>query len=159
MKIFENLMDVNEAAIRYQMTPQGIKQQIGKKLEEDVDCKKFGNSWVFVRPNLDVIFREKLKENERKPILEKEKEMLVNMGKVFVKKYMERFGKEQTKEMVEELSEKMKEKNEVLYAFLRFTLDAETSIQGNLTYCMDDTFYPESGWLLMSGILQGMNEN
>ena len=53
----------------------------------------------------------------------------------------------------------MKEKNEFLYAFLRFTLDADTVIQWNLTYCIDDTFYPESGWLLMSGSLQGMNEN
>lgn len=158
MNIFENLIDVNTAAIRYKMSAQGIKQQIGNKIEENIDCKKFGNSWVFVKSNLDVIFRERLDDNEHKQLLKPEQNMLKNMGKELMNEYKKKYGEEASKEFINEMNQSVKYKNKFIHKLLDTTLCLNTTIKGDFTYCIMNDYYPENMYYIISGMINELNK-
>lgn len=158
MNIFENLIDVNTAAIRYKMSPQGIKQQIGNKIEENIDCKKFGNSWVFVKSNLDVIFHERLDDNEHKQLLKPEQNMLKNMGKELMNEYKKKYGEEASKEFINEMNQSVKYKNKFIHKLLDTTLYLNMTIKGDSTYFIMDDYYPENMYCIISGMINELNK-
>lgn len=158
MNIFDKLIDVNEASERYGMTPQAIKQHIGGKILEGIDCKKFGNSWVFVKSSLDIIFRDKLLD-AKTPLLDEEKKILQNMGRKLIRDYAKTFGVDKAREFGKTLSENLTKKNDFIHMILEATLDCGTQLASGLTYCINEEFYPESCYQVMIGIVTGLNEN
>lgn len=158
MNIFDKLIDVNEASERYGMTPQAIKQHIGGKILEGIDCKKFGNSWVFVKSSLDIIFRDKLLD-AKTPLLDEEKKILQNMGRKLIKDYAKAFGVDKARKFGKTLSENLTKKNDFIHMILEAALDCKTELANGLTYCINENFYPESCYQVMIGIVTGLNEN
>lgn len=158
MNTFDNLIDINQASERYHMTPQGIKQQIGKKIKENIDCKKFGNSWVFLQSNLDIIFKDKLDRGEHKQLAEAEQEMLLNMGVNLGEDYLNSFGIEKTRLLIESLNNLIKNKNDFINLFFKATLESESTIKGDFTYCIMDDYYPENCWMILTGLLNVINK-
>lgn len=157
MNTFDNLIDINQASERYHMTPQGIKQQIGKKIKENIDCKKFGNSWVFLQSSLDIIFRDKLDKGEHKQLEKTEQEMLINMGINLGKDYLNSFGIEKSREFIELLNNSIKNKNDFINLFLTATLESKSTIKGDFTYCVIDDYYPENCFIILTGLLNVIN--
>ena len=52
------LMSMTEAEDRYKRDKSTIKRAISSgKIKEGVDCKKFGRDWVFVKANMDKIYK------------------------------------------------------------------------------------------------------
>ena len=158
MSIFEKLIDVNEAAERYNMTPQAIKKNIGGKIIEGTDCKKFGNSWVFLKSSLDIIFRDRLRREERK-MLEDESQDLYQIGENFMNKYKKKFGMEKAKEVVLEMNECLhnREKNHFIHIFLEKCLDCNRVDLSDLNYSKLDEYYPDSFYCILFGMNNELN--
>ena len=160
--IFDKLLDINEASKRYDLTPQAIKSAIKTgKIKEDIDCKKFGNSWVFIRTSLDIIFRERLTE-DKKPLTLKEKNMLCDMGKDFIIAYKNKFDYLEAQNLCMDMNNYLhnNDKNSFVHSILEKTLDCEHTIHGELTtYCIDDSYYPESCYCILFGMSVGLNDS
>lgn len=159
MNIFDKLMDINEASERYNLTPNGIKQHIGKKIKEGVDCKKFGNSWVFVKSSLDIVFRDRLKDGY-KPLNREETEMLYKTGEDFMLNYKDKFGKDQARSLCFEMNDYLhnNNKNQFIHTFLEQSLVSDSMNNRGLTYCISDEYYPESCFALLIGMNNGLNK-
>lgn len=159
--IFDKLLDVNEASERYNLTPQAIKSAIKTgKIKEGIDCKKFGNSWVFIRTSLDIIFRERLTE-DKKPLTSEEKNMLYDVGKDFIIAYKNKFDYFEAKNLYITMNNYLhnNKKNEFIHTILEKTLDCEHTLKDGLNYCIDDSYYPESCFYVVLGMNTGLNDS
>ena len=159
--IFDKLLDINEASERYNLTPQAIKSAIKTgKIKENIDCKKFGNSWVFVKSSLDIIFREKLTE-DKKPLTSEEKEMLNKLGEGFINAYKNKFGFSEAKNVALCMNDYLSnnDKKSFIHIILEKTFDCDYILEGDLNYCIDDSYYPESCYSVLLGMSVGLGEN
>lgn len=158
--IFERLIDVNEAAERYDLTPQAIKSAVKNgKIKENEDCKKFGNSWVFVKANLDIIFRDRLKD-EHKSLLGSEKEQLSKIGEKLMRTYKDKFGKEEAVKVCLDMNNFLHDKDK--YSFIHMLLEKCLDCGGidlsDLNYYILDQYYPESCYCILLGMSNGINK-
>lgn len=55
---WNKLIDMTQAEERYSRDKSTIKRAISSgKIKEGIDCKKFGRDWVFLKENLDKIYK------------------------------------------------------------------------------------------------------
>ena len=56
---WNQLIDMSEVEKRYEREKSTIKRAISSgKIKEGIDCKKFGRDWVFLKENLDKIYKK-----------------------------------------------------------------------------------------------------
>lgn len=56
---WDMLLDMSQAEERYKRDKSTIKRAISSgKIKEGVDCKKMGRDWVFLKKNLDEIYKK-----------------------------------------------------------------------------------------------------
>lgn len=159
--IFDKLLDINEASERYNLTPQAIKSTIKTgKIKENIDCKKFGNSWVFIKSSLDIIFRERLTD-DKKPLTLEEKNMLCKLGENFIIAYKEKFDYPKAQNLCLTMNDYLhnNDKNSFIHTILEKVLDCKHTLKDGLSYCIDDYYYPESCYCVLFGMSVGLNES
>ena len=127
------------------------------------NVKHFLFSWgillyIFIKSNLDVIFRERLDDNEHKQLLKPEQYMLKNMGKELMNEYKKKYGEEASKEFINEMNQSVKYKNKFIHKLLDTTLCLNTTIKGDFTYCIMNDYYPENMYYIISGMINDLNK-
>lgn len=149
MNRFEGLMDINEACDRYSMTPQGIKYRIGKDIIEGRDVKKFGNSWVFDKVRMDVIFRDKLVED--KPLTEDEKQGIYDLGRRVGLDYIKKLGQEVFHKKELELLNAKDNRNEFIHIFLNIIIECDSSTNNYFLYVINHEYSSSARICLLTG--------